>query len=272
MPMLLFRFSLILFSVSCLGQYREVYEKELWYLQQPDSLYKANKVKTRTTYRLSDLNQAEKVQKLKITFDREGRVIEMQYPAFFGGRVQTSYFQYDANGSLSTMYSVLVKGQPTKEVLNFIGDDPELMQKIKDLPKRETLTYERQNSGDSIMIYRKFNGEAKWQAEMITRSDKLLARFMGPLKENRVTRYLPNKAFQWLPTFYTFWYGEGPPTKSFRFEYQFTGNQVRELTVREFYRNEIYSTDTFLLQYNKKGLLTRAAQDYGTHVYEYTYY
>ena len=259
-------------SISGFSQYREIYDKELWYLQQSDSLYKANRVKTRTTYRLSDLNQNQKVKKLKLTFDREGRISEMEFEPFFGGRFQTTYFQYNAQGTLVNMYSVLVKGQPSKELLNFIGDDPDLMKKLRDLPKRETMSYHIEPQSDTATQYVKKNEAGELQATMLISRNNQRALYTGTLKENRITTYLPNKTFQYLPTYYTVWYGNPPATNEYRFEYRFSSNQIQQMTVRKFSSKELYSTDVYQLQYNKAGLLTRAAIDYGTHVYEYTYY
>ncbi|MBC5835296.1 hypothetical protein G6N05_05890 [Flavobacterium sp. F372] len=262
-------------SQTIVAQFRERFDDDSFiFLQQSDSIYVTNKVKSRTTYFIS---YGENRWKNKFEFYKDGKTKAISFPTETIYALTTG-FSYDSLGKVTQVKDVYVKNKDSKYYKNFVFGDKELEAVFNLKPKQQIVTYELFYSEDTISKVARKNENGKIITESTYKNNGLNHVFFDKDKypSNFVCNYLPKNTYQHLIASYEY-------EKSFqkhveKFEYVFDENNVFIKEINQvhdsYYKNEklepiIYK---YKLEYNLQGLLVKLSKQGVVYEYHYEYY
>lgn len=221
---------------------------------QSDSIYKANKVKTRLWY--SGTNK-----QLSITtfYDREGRLIQYQLEPFIDGAQRTTYYIYDFNGKLTDMVDTTRNGEPDKEKIKQLakmGIDPnKLIKKEKNRPPFEVAKYELKYDENQLIKIIKYNPDNSIDfIDHITNNGKTKIRdnyrnekIYRQNKSDQLTEFLKERFYGWEVR-------DGKKVRwDYKFEYEFSSGILQTSTRFDGQK----AIETIKYYYDSNGLLVK---------------
>jgi hypothetical protein len=269
-------FVIILFvSQKMTAQFRERFDDDSFiFMQQSDSTYKTNKVKSRTTY---FKGYGENKLKNKIEFNKDGTIQAISFPTETIYALTTE-FAYDSLGKLIQAKDVYVKNNDSKFYKNFIFGDKEQEANYNLKPKQEVVSYELIYSENAIVKAIRKDKKGKIITESTYQNNGLNHVFSDKEKYplNFVCNYLPKNNYQFLIASYEY-------EKSFqkhveKFEYVYDEKNIFIKQIMQvhdsYYKNEKLDPDyyTYELEYDSKGLLVKLSKQGIAYEYHYEYY
>ncbi len=250
----------ILFLVISLMSFGQ----EKW-TYQSDSIYKANKVKARLWFNGDKLTATT-------FYDKEGRMIKLQYEPFIDGAQRTVHFEYNEKGLLIHQVDSTRNGKPNKKLLRKLKRKglklpPQLK---KDRPEIEVLNFKIEYNNDQLVKLTQFNSDGTLNVvDHFEDNGQKQIRYWyrnGVKYRESITEYVgkfyKKKYYGW----------EMMPNSSKRewnytFEYVYENDRVKEI-IR--YDNG-EKKDKTKMEYDSNGLLIKASC-YIIERFEYEYY
>jgi hypothetical protein len=263
---------LAMISIVVEAQYREMASEEGYFLQQSDSVYSVNKVKSRTLYKVNysfETKQNIKEKKLKFEMDKEGKIILIENEPYINGRTQTTYFIYNKS-SLIEIIDTLRKGE--SKLLRLIKDvnnkkTEKLEKEIETLPEIERYNYKLNILNNLSTKITKYNQSGKNLRESSISNDGLIREYKDSdyLGE---TQYLKSANYKFIPiqSSHQLDVTSKPIIKTYEYQFDSKGFIIEMLI------HEKYISDLFKLTYNVNNLLTKADSKYEHYIYEYEFY
>jgi hypothetical protein len=255
------------------AQYRERFEKYPYsFFQQTDSIYKANKVKSRTTI-LSEFSAGKMVHEL--TMNRQGLVVNIMYPPYMSVQTWHTQFTYTDSGKLSGVQDVFIKSKEGAFYQNLIRGDKKLMKKYNDMPAKIYYRYFIDQQADTLKSITRINekGDTISQSKFLNNGRSKQYREFGKYGTDADITYLSNPFFVYQPVSLAYKNMDTPYL--IKYEY-FTNekNQVNRVIIRSYSFNEPepYSTEAYQLSYDENGLLLKVGGRYTSYLYNYTFY
>lgn len=263
----------LLKSSNIQAQYRENFDKYPFrFLQQSDSLYKANKVKARIAY-LNSFNTRSLLHEIRM--DNQGRITTIIFQPFMSVQTRHTQFTYTDSGSLSEVQDVFEKGKDSKFYQELISKDKKLKEKYKAMPDKIYYNYTISNPADTIKIITRINEKGDTISQS-TYANKGLAQHykeFGQYGADATTIYINHPSFLHLPV--SLAYKSLGQAIIVNYEYVFNEqNRIVKMIARNSHSDskEPYSTDTYTLEYDINGLLQKAKSQYVTYEYDYKFY
>lgn len=266
---------LLTITSSISAQYTQRLNKECHFLlQQSDSIYKINKVKSRITYRVGE-NYSN-----KFTFNNEGKVVAILFPPKGNYWELNTVFNYDIYGRITNIRDVYTKSKNNKFYSVFVKGDKELEAKFDATPNNVFINYELFFRNDTITKILRKSEVRKVNTESYYSNKGLKQVFIDKdeYPTSFICEFVPKNTFQNLLSIFE--YNETYGKKIIKYEYAYGENNqfITKMIVREYLilkgKPEDYKTpfsnDEYVLEYNKVGLLVKVSRR-GYSVYEYRY-
>lgn len=214
-------------------------------LYQPDSVYKANKVKVRFWY-----SGAEKDKELTKTvyYNRQGKLIKFQLEPTEEGTQVSTYYLYDSSGRFISMVDTIrhenKTSSPEVAHYDFVFDGHNLVKLTK---------YKPNGSVDYVTT---FSNNRKTETLYHYKNEMLIESYTTEFPSKSEERF-----YGWEKL------GKRKSTWDYRFKYEYENGRVKSY-VRYEGKKKIESAK---LSYNEKGLLIKIDK-YNAEFYEYVYY
>ncbi len=221
----------LLKSSNLQAQCRENFDKYPFrFLQQPDSLYKANKVKARIAFSNS-FNTRSLSHEFRM--DKQGRITAIMFQPFMSVQTRYTQFTYTDSGNLSEVKDVFEKGKDNKFYQELISKDKKLKEKYKAMPDKIYCNYTISNPADTIKIITRINEKGDTISQSTYTNKGLTQHYkeFGQYGADATTIYMNHPSFLHLPVSLAY-KSLGQPTIG-KYEYVFSEqNRIVKMIAR----------------------------------------